>query len=425
MTNEGVQFFTLDNGLSLVIVNDPRVHGVYCRVDVQVGSCDEQLDRDRGICHMLEHMVWRGTKDYDEDQIIRLISGNGGSSNAMTGHHYTGYHGWTRKDHLGDMLSVLDSVVFRPEIDKDLLETEKVVVLEEIARSKSEVTDVAYGKAVNGLFPNHNFRFPILGTKESVSGMKATRIREYMRSYHRPQSMILGMCGNLSDIDEWSEILHDRAHGLSRKTRAANATDIPRDFGSSTPVSSSVIGEEEWENISSSFTERMFPVDFSELSKPEKVTLNVLREVIGGGEYSMMFSKIRREKGLSYSCGSFKSSTLDVGVLGTYAYTRRQNVEEIDGIIDDIISAIMSGDIPDETFEMAKNDSIGSLERMMNSPSSVLAYHVGALHFPEKQRIFPEENLKLLEETSKDDVVTMARKILTLPHSRYAIMNKE
>lgn len=426
MTNEGVQFFTLDNGLSLIAIHDPSVHGVYCSVDVQVGSCDEQLDRDRGICHILEHMVWRGTKDYDEDQIIRMISGNGGTSNACTGRHFTSYSGWTRSKHLGDMLAVLDSVVFRPEIDRDLLETEKTVILEEISKLNSDPSNVAYKKAVAGLFPNHNIKYPIGGTEESVSSMKATRIREYMRSYHRPQAMILGMCGNLPSIDEWSDILHERAHGLSRKTRAANAIEIPRDFGDKTPISSEVIDSEEWENISSSIIQRAFPINIEDSSKLERISGSILSDIFGGEEYSLLFTKIRREKGLSYSCGSFSSGTLDVGVLATYAFARRQNVEEIDGIIDDVIDKILHGQFSDDLFKMSKNNILGNTERLMNNPGSALGYYVRTQHDPdESKRILPDEAIKILEGVTKKDVVAVANKILSRPSSRYSIFNIE
>jgi len=426
MMNDGVQFYTLDNGLSLIVIPDPHVHGVYCRVDVQVGSCDEQLDRDRGICHLLEHMVWRGTKDYDEDQIIRMMSGSGGYSNAMTSHHYSCYNGWTRTSNLGDMLAVLDSIIFRPEIDRDTLETEKVVVLEEIAKSESDPSDVAYDRAIKSLYPRHNFRHPILGTKTSVAGMKATRIREYMRSYHRPQAMILGLCGDLPDLDDWCEILHERAHGLSRKTRAANAIEIPRDFGKPIPILDEGSGEEEWDKISSSFIERMFPIESREMSKLERVSLGVLQRVMGGGEYSMMFTRIRRERGLSYLCGAFMSSTLDVGTLATYAYTRRQNVQEVEDITSDVVTRIVHGNFSDDTFRMAKNDALGGMERMMNAPSTMLGYYVGSQHDPdESRRMLPDETLRVLDGVTKKDVVAVANRVLTMPSSRYAILNKE
>jgi len=426
MTNDGVQFFTLDNGLSLITIHDPRIHGVYCSVDVQVGSCDEQLDRDRGICHLLEHMVWRGTKDYDEDQIIRMISGNGGFWNALTDHHLTRYYGWTMTQHLGEMLAALDSVVFRPEIDRDKLETEKVVVLEEIAKYDSESSMVANDKAIKALYPHHNIRYPIIGTKSSVSGINATRIREYMRSYHRPQGMILGMCGDIPLLDEWSEILHERAHGLSRKTRAANAIEIPRDFGASTPIDSDFRGEEEWEDISSSFIQRMFPINFKEMSGRQRVSQGVMSKVLGGGEYSLLFTEIRRERGLSYSCGSYISGTLDVGSLSTYAYTRLQNVDEVENLTEKAIKKLIGGGLSDEMFKMAKNDAMGGMERMLNAPSTMMGYYINAMHEPdESKRIFPNEALELLRDVSREDVISIANEILTRPSSRYAILNKE
>ncbi len=426
MIDEGVQNYTLDNGLSLIIIHDPRIKGVCVEAQIKVGSCDEQLDRDRGICHLLEHIVWCGTKDYSEEEVIAEISGKGGSSNAFTSYHATGYHGWCRRDYLGDFISVLDSVIFRPNIDKDRLETEKVVVLEEIARDQSDQGSVCWDRAVSALYPHHTFRHPILGFEESVSQMKATRVREYMRSYHRPQGMVLGLMGDLPSLEEWSAILHERAHGFSRKTRAANAIDLDRDFGDATPISSSSVTSETWENVQSSYIERLYPIHIAKTDSKQRIASGLLNRIVGGGEYSLMFTEIRREAGLAYACGAFKYGTLDVGAFGMYTQTIAKNVKQVNDICDSIVKRVRKGDFSDQKFELAKNQMLGEMEQMMNSPMALLRYHTRSFHEPDpKKRLTPEQVLALLEKTTKKDVIESARAVFDQPYSQHTILNEE
>ena len=102
MIPENIQISKLSNGLTLITVSEPWKQGIYCYTYVKVGACDEQLERDKGICHFIEHMVFRGTEDYTEEQIEKMITGRGGYYNAATSYSYTRYHLWTQKQYLND-----------------------------------------------------------------------------------------------------------------------------------------------------------------------------------------------------------------------------------------------------------------------------------------------------------------------------------
>jgi len=114
MIPENVQISTLSNGLTLINVRQPWHSGIHCNAIVKVGSCDEQLERDKGICHFIEHMMFRGSEDYTEENITKMINGKGGFYNAATSYIYTNYYIWTQQKYFGESIAILDNLIFRP-----------------------------------------------------------------------------------------------------------------------------------------------------------------------------------------------------------------------------------------------------------------------------------------------------------------------
>lgn len=429
MIPENVQFSTLSNGLKLITINQPWHQGIHCYAYVNVGSCDEQLEGDKGICHFIEHMVFRGTIDYTKAKIDKMITGRGGYYNGSTSYSYTKYNMWTQKQFFQDTISILDNIIFKPIINIDELNIEREIIIEEAMKTKSDPFYHAFSKSNELLYPKHNYRFPIIGTEKSINHITSTRIKEYLRGYYKPQTIILTLCGNIPEQQELEDILYNNANGFIRKTRASNSSVFQRNFGNHSLLLEDVEKEEYWENIKSSFSITGYTFNAKNLYKKERIAINILNAIIGGNSNSMMFKQIRNNNGLCYSCNS--SYILLVDHIGAYYFIlsgRNQKIQQAEKNLDMIIKDILKGKISNENFEEAKNSLLGSHLRGLESGSyfSQMLSNAFVEEDNEKYQILPWEYENLIKKTNKKQIIEMAKFLFSNNYKiRYRILNND
>ena len=427
MIPENIQISKLANGLTFITIDQPWNKGIYCYSLVKVGSGDEQLERDKGICHFLEHMVFRGTEEYTKDDMNKMIPGRGGYFNAATSISYTAYNMWSQIEYLEDSLSVLENLIFKPLISSDSLEIERNIIIEEIMEHESDPSNKAFEKASSLLYPNHNFRFPIAGSQESVKNITATRMKEYLRGYYRPQTTILALCGALPEPDKLEDILYKKAHGFVRKTRGSNSSVLQRNFGDTEFDKNNYDNNEVWENLKSSSSMIAVPYNAKDLFREERIGLNVLSNMVGGYSNSIMFKKIRDDEGLCYSCGCFNTILIDhLGCFSFYFYSRKENIKKADDQLEKILKQICDGKFSEADLEESKNNIVGSMIRNLESGGFLTKCIAGNfMTDDDRYKTSPWEVGEMTKKVTKKQVVELANKIFKNNKSKYTIYNHE
>lgn len=426
MIPENVQISTLSNGLTLINVRQPWHSGIHCNAIVKVGSCDEQLERDKGICHFIEHMMFRGSEDYTEENITKMINGKGGFYNAATSYIYTNYYIWTQQKYFGESIAILDNLIFRPLIDQTKMNLERKIILEELAEQKSDQYHEASRHNRELLFPDHNYKYSIIGNEDSLTHITPTRMKEYLRGFYRPQTIVLILCGQLPEQNELEDILYDKSHGFIRKTRASNTQVLDRKFGSPGFLNGQFNGSEEWDNIQSSITTTSYPFYMPDVNKQERITLSVLVELLGRNSNSLMFTQIRRDGALCYQCGANYTMIPDgVGQCNFAIFSRKDNVELANKKLDSILSSVKKGKITEELLTETKNCMLGRMLRYLESGDN-FASMIGDAFVCDNDnyRIFPWEFEGLVNQVTKKQVVAVANQMFGDTHSRYTIFNK-
>ena len=425
MIADNAQISTLSNGLTLINIKQPWNKGIYCHAYVKVGSCDEQLDGDKGICHFIEHMVFRGTADYTKEEIEKMTTGRGGYYNAATSCSYTKYQMWTQKQFLPDTISILDNLIFKPLINADAIDIEREIIIEEAMERQSDPYMQSILKSNQLLYPEHNYRYPIIGTEESIKNITSTRMKEYLRGYYRPQTMILTLCGDIPEQKELEDILYNNAQGFVRKTRASNSSIFKREFGKFGPLENDIEKEETWEDIKSSVSLTSYSFNAKEFYKKERVALHVLNNIIGGNSNSMMFKQIREDNGLCYSCGSCTHIIADhLGVYALALFGRNGKIQKAEEKLDQILKQIVDGKIKNDTIEESKNSLVGDHLRGLEQGSYLSASLSSAyLAESEKYQILPWEYEDAIKKVNKKQVIDMAKNIFSTPKIRYRVLD--
>ncbi|MFO0951145.1 MAG: pitrilysin family protein [Isosphaeraceae bacterium] len=217
----------LENGLNVIAELNGQAHSVACGFFVKAGSRDEEADV-AGVSHFLEHMVFKGTDRRDALAVNRDFDRVGANHNAETSEEDTIYHVTCLPEYLGSAFDVLSDIL-RPSLRDEDFDTEKKVILEEIRMYQDSPMSVAYDAAKDAHFGTHPLGRSIIGTLDSVGGMRVERMREYFSQKYSPANIVLAFAGK-TDWDHVVALAREKCGGWSGRQTARQAVP-PRGAG--------------------------------------------------------------------------------------------------------------------------------------------------------------------------------------------------
>ena len=192
-----IKTHTASNGLNIIFVDTKSFPSVTTMLLVGAGSRYE-IEKNNGVAHFFEHMAFKGSKNYKTAfDISSQIDAMGGVFNAFTSKDHTGYYIKAPIKHTPKVLDILSDMLLRSNLDKDEIEREKGVIIEEInmyedmpARKVSDVYDEL-------VYDGNPLAFDIAGTKESVSNLSRKTITSYMSNLYFPENAVVILAGGL------------------------------------------------------------------------------------------------------------------------------------------------------------------------------------------------------------------------------------
>ncbi len=200
---------TLPNGLRIAAEVAPQGYSTSLGYFVRTGACDE-VDPESGLSHFLEHMMFKGTARRSAKDVNRELDELGGQSNAYTTEEQTVYYATVLPKYQHRMIDLLTDMM-RPRLAEDDFQTERQVILEEIAKYEDQPPFGAFERAMELHFSPRGLGRRVLGTQASIQSMTATRMRDYFERRYAPQNMVLAAAGNV-DFDS----LVEQAERLTR-----------------------------------------------------------------------------------------------------------------------------------------------------------------------------------------------------------------
>ena len=191
----------LDNGLQVIAELNGRAHSVASGFFVKAGSRDEAKEV-AGVSHFLEHMVFKGTPRRDALAVNRDFDRVGAKHNAQTSEEDTFYHVTCLPEYLPQAFDVLSDIL-RPTLREDDFDTEKQVIIEEIRMYLDNPMSVAYEAAKAAHFGAHPLGQSILGTVDSITGLKVEQMRDYFAHRYSPANIVLAVAGKT----DWDQVV--------------------------------------------------------------------------------------------------------------------------------------------------------------------------------------------------------------------------
>lgn len=188
---------TLDNGLRVLVQDDPRNPIVAVQVFYRVGSRNERPGAT-GLAHFLEHMMFKGTPTYGRGQVARLIEENGGRDNAYTTKDLTSYYTNIAADKLDLVLRIEADRMRHLLLDAAEIDSERKVVMEERRmRSEDDPDGLVYEAMASLAFKAHPYRWPIIGWMSDIARINQTELRAFYDTYYLPNNAIVVIAGDV------------------------------------------------------------------------------------------------------------------------------------------------------------------------------------------------------------------------------------
>ncbi|MBL1218558.1 MAG: insulinase family protein [Planctomycetes bacterium] len=186
---------TLPNGLTVLGEIDPEAHTAACGFFVRTGARDESSDI-MGVSHFLEHMLFKGTATRSAADVNLEFDQLGAEYNAFTSNEMTGYWAWVLPENLPAAADLLADIM-RPALRDDDFNSERGVILEEIAMYQDMPFSRLYDPAVEAHYKSHPLSNRVLGTTETVSAMTPEQMRAYFDQRYSPDCITVTLAGRI------------------------------------------------------------------------------------------------------------------------------------------------------------------------------------------------------------------------------------
>jgi len=305
----------LDNGLRVVTKSIDNFESVVLGYWVDAGAVCED-EKNNGISHFLEHMAFKGTTTRTAKQIAEAIESVGGYSNAYTSRETTAFHARVLKDDKNVAIDILSDIMQNPTFQKEELERERGVILQEISQTNDTPDDIIFDYFQNVAFPNQAMGRPILGPTSIVSKITSDDLRAYRDRYYNADNMLFCAAGNISH-EEVLDYANKYFSNFSRKRTQVHDKKYEYRGGLYSDVrdleqSHAIIGFEGVPSLSEDYYK-----------------MAIFSSILGGGMSSRLFQEVREKRGLVYSVYSFTSSYRRNGLFGIYAATSKDKLSEL------------------------------------------------------------------------------------------------
>ncbi|MEM6531568.1 MAG: pitrilysin family protein [Myxococcota bacterium] len=340
----GARRHVLDNGLKVVIEPSRRAPVVAVQVWINAGAADERRDQ-AGLAHVHEHMMFKGTERRGPGEIAREIEASGGEINAWTSFDQTVYHTVSAASELDTCLDVLSDALTRPAFDPDELARELEVIVEEIKRAQDSPARRLSRAMFESAFQSHPYRYPVLGTEESVRSFNRDRVQEFWRGYYRPDNATVVVVG---DEDE-AAILDGVGHWFGGWSAESSLRRRPRAME---PEQDSL----RLAAVSHSVKEARASIAWKipAVSHADVPALDMLGVVLGHGESSRLSVEVHRRLRLVNAVSAYAYTPSDPGLFVVGATMKSENVGDAVSALNTEVRRLVEGRVSDDELEKAR-----------------------------------------------------------------------
>ncbi len=396
----------LPGGLRVVTERIPGVRSVSFGAWVGIGSRDESL-RQQGCSHYLEHLLFKGTHRRTALEISSTVEALGGEMNAFTAKEYTCFYARVLDEDLSTAVDVICDVVTSATIREDDVDSERGVILEEIAMNDDDPADSVHDAFAQAVFGDTPLGRPILGTTDSIGGLSRNTINGYYRRNYTLSNLVIAVAGNV----DHTSVVRMVKKSMRQQLAEADASAAPlttRPSDARTRVRPGV----HLTNRRGEQANLVLGVPGLSRTDERRYALGVLNAALGGGMSSRLFQEVREKRGLAYSVYSYAAQYSGAGLFGVYAGCAPSKIDQVLDLCRTELESVAQHGITGEELHRGQGQLRGGLVLGLEDMSSRMV-RLGRGELVNGEIISIEEALRRISAVSHDDVRDLAGDLLS------------
>ena len=339
--------YNLDNGMHVILHNDPSAPVVITSVMYHVGAKDENPQRT-GFAHFFEHLLFEGTENIKRGEWFKIVTANGGTNNANTSDDRTYYFEVFPSNNLELGLWLESERLMHPVINQIGVDTQNEVVKEE---KRLRVDNQPYGNLIaevkRNMFIKHPYRWATIGSMDHLDAATLAEFQAFNKKYYVPNNAVLVIAGdiNVAQTKEWVQ----KYFGPIKK-----GADIKRETFTEAPITQTIKANYQDPNI-------QIPMVVASYRTPSMKTrdarvLDMISTILSDGKSSRLYKKIVDDKKMALQIGAFSFNQEDYGMYILYGMPQGETkTEAILKEMDDEIVRLQTELISEKDLQKLKN----------------------------------------------------------------------
>ena len=316
---KGAKYMKLKNGLTAILKKDTSVPIVSVYIWVKVGSINEKPEQ-AGLSHFIEHLVFKGTKNYpNSTEILENIENMGGYINAATSKEYTCFYIDIQKDGYIEAIKMLSDMVTNPLFPEKEIVPERKVVIEEIQRHKDNPHAQLFEYFMSTIYKQSAYGNSIIGTQEVIANIPREEIIKYFKQHYIPSRMVISVVGDI-DIKETKKVISETLGQNQNADTAFSEPDI---------IEQNSDGVELTKTDKLEHTYMLAGFLGPDMSSKDIYVADIALNILGEGNSSRLNRVLKEEKQLVYSISSSFMTVNGTGVNYISAIFEKDNYEKV------------------------------------------------------------------------------------------------
>ncbi len=360
--------FMLENGMEVVVIPDHRAPVVTHMVWYRNGSADDPVGKS-GIAHFLEHLMFKGTKKHPDGAFSRIVAELGGQDNAFTSYDYTAYFQRVAREHLPTVMAIEADRMKNLVLSDDKVTPERGVVLEERKmRTDSDPSAQLSETMAATLFLHHPYGLPIIGWQHEIEGLGREDALAYYDRFYTPENAILVVAGDVT-----AEAVHKLARDSYGRIAARGAAPVRARPQEPEPRAARRVTLADGKVEQPMVTRNYLVPPHSRGEGAETYALEVLCQIMGGGETGRLYQTLVMQEGSAVHAGAwYMSSARDMSQLAVQAVPAEEvSLDELEAGIDRVIATLSREEVSDVELQRAKTRLVADLIYAQDSQSSM------------------------------------------------------
>lgn len=398
----------LSGGVTVLTEKVPATFSASIGCWFPLGSRDED-EKIYGSTHFLEHLLFKGTPTRSAQDIAQSFDSVGGENNAATAKEYTAYYARVLCEHLPMACEVLLDMVTSSIIDPKEFETEKKVIIDELAMGLDDLNEVVYENFSEQIFHNHHLGRPVGGTYETINLVQRESVLEHYYNNYSSDKLVVVATGNVNHEEVCELVLKYLAKGgwdvSSAKVpyrRNKDLQQIPINAGKH------FIEKDSQQNHILLGTQGLNVTD------QRLIVMSVLNSALGGGMSSRLFQEVREKRGLAYTTYAFDTAYSDNGIFGMYAGCNADSTKEVIEVMLEQLHDIADKGLTDYEVEMTRGQLKGTMLMGLEDNTSRMG-RLARFELNFGRYVSVDETIRRINSVTSEDTKLLATQLVSRP----------